>query len=138
MIGTPLQGNKTLTHVGSSKVLSKTKKKTDLAAIQGQIMFGCKKSKSRQTLTRQKTDEDIKKLYGIRKVDRETKHLDIMIEMAQTTQSGRSRVRTNTPRAKSKPADLALEHAETGQSKADIQMLNEKAMVSPEMRKLLS
>jgi hypothetical protein len=44
-------------------------------------------TKSRKELTRQRTDEDIKKLYGIRKVDRETKHLDIMIEMAQTTAS---------------------------------------------------
>ena len=34
---------------------------------------------------RQKTDEDIKKLYGLRKVEHETKHLEIMIEMQRTT-----------------------------------------------------
>ena len=31
------------------------------------------------------TMEDIKKLYGIRKVDHETKHLEIMIEMQRAT-----------------------------------------------------
>ena len=42
-------------------------------------------SRSRGNLARQKTDEDIKKLYGIRRVNRETKHLEIMIEMSRTT-----------------------------------------------------
>ena len=42
-------------------------------------------SKSRNKIVRQKTDEDIKKLYGLRKVEHETKHLEIMIEMQRTT-----------------------------------------------------
>ena len=39
----------------------------------------------RETLSRDKSDEEIKKLYGIRKVDHETKHLEIMIEMQRAT-----------------------------------------------------
>ena len=42
-------------------------------------------SKTRETLSRDKSDEEIKKLYGIRKVDHETKHLEIMIEMQRAT-----------------------------------------------------
>ena len=38
-----------------------------------------------KALVRQKTDDDIKKLYGLRKVDRETKHLEIMIEMQRAS-----------------------------------------------------
>ena len=42
-------------------------------------------SKTRENLSRDKSDEDIKKLYGLRKVDHETKHLEIMIEMQRAT-----------------------------------------------------
>ena len=42
-------------------------------------------SKTREAVTRDRSDEDIKKLYGIRKVDHETKHLEIMIEMQRAT-----------------------------------------------------
>ena len=34
-------------------------------------------------MKRQTTEEEIKKIYGVRKVEKETKHLDIMVEMAQ-------------------------------------------------------
>ena len=113
---------------------------TDLATLPGASGTGSKlnrKARSRQTLTRQKTDEEIKKLYGIRKVDRETKHLDIMIEMAQTTYQA-SKQQNNSSRTRNKNDDVALEHAKQGQGKTTQKLIKEQAMVSPEMRMLIT
>ena len=61
-------------------------KKTESAGHKKQVSSDCgNSSKSRNKIVRQKTDEDIKKLYGLRKVEHETKHLEIMIEMQRQT-----------------------------------------------------
>jgi len=93
-------------------------------------------------LTRQKTDEDIKKLYGIRKVDRETKHLDIMIESAYTTASlNTCHGKKNHHRPSSSQhsqGSSVVGHADTGKNESTQKLIAQKAIVSPEMRLLLN
>ena len=100
-------------------------------------------SSRRQRESQDQADEDVKRIYGLRRLNRETKHLEIMIEMQQITAQMRSELEL-ARESKSPSTDQQLKMVAGGRPSSDKfpltiteQMIQQKAYNTSSMRGLV-